>query len=76
MTSQYSVESSDKSVLLLDKTPLTSAGDAKGSTGVAVTGVKAGTAYINVLNSDGKVVKSLPVLFRKPESLQTLSLMQ
>ena len=71
-TSQYSVESSDKSVLLLDKTPLTSAGDAKGSTGVAVTGVKAGTAYINVLNSDGKVVKSLPVIVQETRKLTNL----
>ena len=72
VTSQYSVESSDKSVLLLDKTPLTSAGDAKGSTGVAVTGVKAGTAYINVLNSDGKVVKSLPVIVQETRKLTNL----
>ena len=72
VTSQYSVESSDKSVLLLDKTPLTSAGDAKGSAGVAVTGVKAGTAYINVLNSDGKVVKSLPVIVQETRKLTNL----
>ena len=72
VTSQYSVESSDKSVLLLDKTPLTSVGDAKGSTGVAVTGVKAGTAYINVLNSDGKVVKSLPVIVQETRKLTNL----
>ncbi|MBD9285728.1 MAG: hypothetical protein EGS40_00455 [Agathobacter sp.] len=72
VTSQYSVESSDKSVLLLDKTSLTSAGDAKGSTGVAVTGVKAGTAYINVLNSDGKVVKSLPVIVQETRKLTNL----
>ena len=72
VTSQYSVESSDKSVLLLDKTPLTSAGDVKGSTGVAVTGVKAGTAYINVLNSDGKVVKSLPVIVQETRKLTNL----
>ena len=72
VTSQYSVESSDKGVLLLDKTPLASAGDAKGSTAVAVTGVKAGTAYINVINSDGKVVKSLPVVVQETRKLTNL----
>ena len=72
VTSQYSVESSDKGVLLLDKTALTSAGDAKGSTAVTVTGVKAGTAYINVINSDGKVVKSLPVVVQETRKLTNL----
>lgn len=72
VTSQYSVESSDKGVLLLDKTALTSAGDAKGSTAVTVTGVKAGTAYINVINSDGKVVKSLPVVVQETRKLTSL----
>ena len=72
VTSQYSVESSDKGVLLLDKTELTSAGDAKGSTAVTVTGVKAGTAYINVINSDGKVVKSLPVVVQETRKLTNL----
>ena len=72
VTSQYSVESSDKGVLLLDKTALTSAGDAKGSTAVNVTGVKAGTAYINVINSDGKVVKSLPVVVQETRKLTNL----
>ncbi len=72
VTSQYSVESSDKGVLLLDKTALTSAGDAKGSTYVEVTGVKAGTAYINVINSDGKVVKSLPVVVQETRKLTNL----
>ena len=72
VTSQYSVESSDKGVLLLDKTALASAGDAKGSTAVEVTGVKAGTAYINVINSDGKVVKSLPVVVQETRKLTNL----
>ena len=72
VTSQYSVESSDKGVLLLDKTPLESAGESKGSKKVAVTGVKAGTAYINVINSDGKVVKSLPVVVQETRKLTTL----
>ena len=72
VTSQYSVESSDKSVLLLDKTALASAGDSKGSTPVTVTGVKAGTAYINVINSDGKVVKSLPVVVQETRKLTNL----
>ena len=72
VTSQYSVESSDKGILLLDKTALTSAGDAKGSTAVTVTGVKAGTAYINVINSDGKVVKSLPVVVQETRKLTNL----
>ena len=73
VTTQYSVESSDKSVLLLEKQPLTTAGTYKGSTAVTVTGVKAGTAYINVINSDGKVVKSLPVVVQDTRKLTTLT---
>ena len=73
VTTQYSVESSDKSVLLLEKQPLTTAGTYKGSAAVTVTGVKAGTAYINVINGDGKVVKSLPVVVQDTRKLTTLT---
>ena len=73
VTTQYSVESSDKSVLLLDKTSLTTGGTNKGSAAVTVTGVKAGTAYINVINGDGKVVKSLPVVVQDTRKLTTLT---
>ena len=72
VTSQYKVESSDNSVLLLAKQDLQSSGDFKGSTGVEVTGVKAGTAYINVLNTDGKVIKSLPVVVQDIRKLTTV----
>ena len=72
VTSQYKVESSDNSVLLLAKQDLQSSGDFKGSTGVEVTGVKAGTAYINVLNADGKVIKSLPVVVQDIRKLTTV----
>ena len=54
VTGNYSVESSDNSILLLADTTLANGTD------VAVTGVNAGTAYINV-KKDGKVVTSLPV---------------
>ena len=72
VTSQYKVESSDNSVLLLAKQDLQSSGDFKGSTGVEVTGVKAGSAYINVLNADGKVIKSLPVVVQDIRKLTTV----
>ena len=72
VTSQYKVESSDNSVLLLAKQDLQSSGDFKGSTGVKVTGVKAGSAYINVLNADGKVIKSLPVVVQDIRKLTTV----
>ena len=72
VTSQYKVESSDNSVLLLAKQDLKTAGDFKGSTGVEITGVKAGTAYINVLNADGKIVKSLPVVVQDVRKLTTV----
>ena len=54
VTGNYSVESSDNSILLLADSALSA------STDVQVTGVNAGTAYINV-KKDGKVVTSLPV---------------
>ena len=54
--SDYSVVSSDDSILLLPKTTLVNS-----TTSVPVTGIKEGAAYINVLDKDGKVVKSLAV---------------
>ena len=54
--SDYSVVSSDDSILLLPKTTLTNS-----ATPVSVKGIKEGAAYINVLDKDGKVVKSLAV---------------
>ena len=64
VTANYSVESSDNSVLLLADTPLTN-----GSTqAVAVTGVNAGNAYINV-KKDGKVITSLPVTVKAARKL-------
>ena len=54
VTGNYSVESSDNSILLLADSALSA------STDVQVTGINVGTAYINV-KKDGKVVTSLPV---------------
>ena len=69
VTANYSVESSDNSVLLLAETPLTS-----GSTqAVVVTGVNAGNAYINV-KKDGKVVTSLPVTVKAARKLSDVKL--
>lgn len=53
----YSVVSSDDSILLLPKTPLSSS-----STPVSATGIKEGNVFVNVLDKDGKVIKSLPVV--------------
>lgn len=72
VTKNYSIESSDNSVLLLGKTPLESAGDIKGSKKVGLTGVKDGTAYINVIKDD-KVVTSLPVTVTATRKLTDLT---
>ena len=53
----YSVVSSDDSILLLPKTQLSSS-----STPVSATGIKEGNVFVNVLDKDGKVIKSLPVV--------------
>ena len=66
--SKYTVVSSDDSVLLLAKTPL-----AKNAKTVAVRGVKAGTAYINVLK-DNKVVTSLPVVVTADRKLADIKI--
>ncbi len=52
VTAQYTVESSDDTTLLLGAEAITA--------GVTVTGLKEGSAYINV-KKDGKFVTSLPV---------------
>ena len=65
VTANYSVESSDNSVLLLAETSLATSGSAKP---VVVTGVNAGNAYINV-KKDGKVVTSLPVTVKAARKL-------
>ena len=66
---EYYVVSSDDSVLLLPKTKLASS-----TTGVDVSGIKEGNAYINVLNKDGKVIKSLPVVVTATGKLTTVTL--
>ncbi len=53
----YSVVSSDDSILLLPKTQLSSS-----STPVSATGIKEGNVFVNVLDKNGKVIKSLPVV--------------
>ena len=65
VTANYSVESSDNSVLLLAETSLAINGSAQA---VVVTGVNAGNAYINV-KKDGKVVTSLPVTVKAARKL-------
>ena len=66
---EYYVVSSDDSVLLLPKTKLASS-----TTGVDVSGIKEGNAYINVLNKDGKVIKSLPVVVTATGKLTNVTL--
>ena len=66
--SKYTVVSSDDSVLLVAKTP-----SAKNATPVDVKGVKAGTAYINVLK-DNKVVTSLPVVVTADRKLADIKI--
>ena len=67
ITADYSVVSSDDSVLLLPETSL------KASQSVSLVAVKTGTAYINVLK-DGKVVTSLPVTVTETRKLVNISL--
>lgn len=75
VTKNYTVESSDTSVLLLDNTTLNPTGNVyKGSDGIALTGIKAGTAYINVKNGAGKVVTSLPVTVKEERQLKSIKL--
>ena len=66
--SKYTVVSSDDSVLLLTKTTLS-----KTTKSVAVKGIKAGTAYINVLK-DNKVVTSLPVVVTADRKLADIKI--
>ena len=67
ITSQYSVVSSNDSVLLLPETSLAT------KSYVDMVAVKAGTAYINVLK-DGKVVTSLPVTVTETRKLVNITL--
>ena len=66
---EYSVVSSDDSILLLPKTALTNS-----TTPVSVKGIKEGAAYINVLDKDGKVVKSLAVSVTASSKLTNVTL--
>ena len=66
VTANYSVVSSDSSVLLLPETKLT-------TPSVALVAVKAGSAYINVVK-DGKVVTSLPVTVTDARKLVNFTL--
>ena len=65
----YSVVSSDDSILLLPKTTLINS-----TTPVSVKGIKEGAAYINVLDKDGKVVKSLAVSVTASSKLTNVTL--
>ena len=67
--SDYSVVSSDDSILLLPKTTLINS-----TTPVSVKGIKEGAAYINVLDKDGKVVKSLAVSVTASSKLTNVTL--
>ena len=67
--SDYSVVSSDDSILLLPKTTLINS-----TTPVSVKGIKEGAAYINVLDKDGKVVKSLAVSVTASSKLKNVTL--
>ena len=65
----YSVVSSDDSILLLPKTPLSGS-----STPVSVAGIKEGNVFVNVLDKDGKVIKSLPVVVTAAGKLTNVTL--
>ena len=65
----YSVVSSDDSILLLPKTQLSSS-----STAVSATGIKEGNVFVNVLDKDGKVIKSLPVVVTAAGKLTNVTL--
>ena len=65
----YSVVSSDDSILLLPKTPLSGS-----STPVSATGIKEGNVFVNVLDKDGKVIKSLPVVVTAAGKLTNVTL--
>ena len=65
VTTNYSVVSSDSSVLLLPETKITGA--------IKLVAVKAGSVYINVLK-DGKVVTSLPVVITEARKLVNFTL--
>ena len=65
----YSVVSSDDSILLLPKTPLSSS-----SAPVTVAGIKEGNVFVNVLDKDGKVIKSLPVVVTAAAKLTNVTL--
>ena len=67
--SDYSVVSSDDSILLLPKTTLINS-----TTLVSVKGIKEGAAYINVLDKDGKVVNSLAVSVTASSKLTNVTL--
>ena len=67
--SDFSVVSSDDSILLLPKTTLINS-----TTPVSVKGIKEGAAYINVLDKDGKVVKSLAVSVTASSKLTNVTL--
>ena len=64
---KYYVVSSDDSVLLLPKTQLTTAKS------VSIQGIKAGSAYINVLDKDSKVLTSLPVVVTADRKLTNIT---
>lgn len=66
----YSVSSSDKTKLLVNATPLTNS-----TTGVAIQGVSAGTAYVIVTDiATNAVVASLPVVIEGEAVATTLNL--
>ncbi|MCM1282012.1 MAG: hypothetical protein NC242_00040, partial [Roseburia sp.] len=68
VTSQYSVVSSDDSVLVLPEQNLTDK-----ITAISVAAVKAGSAYVNV-KKDGKIVTSLPVVITAERKLTNVTL--
>ena len=73
VTTNYSIESSDNSVLLLSKQSIPdSFNTIPGSDPVQLIAVKAGSAYINVLKDD-KVVASLPVTVTATRKLTDLT---
>ena len=69
---KYTVESSDKSVLMLDNNTITV--DSNKTRSVVLKGVKAGTAYLLFKDRDGKIVGSVAIDVVAERAVSTMTL--
>lgn len=69
---KYTVESSDKSVLMLDSNTITV--DSNKTRSVLLKGVKAGTAYLLFKDRDGKIVGSVAIDVVAERAVSTMTL--